>query len=218
MPCCWRWAFPAGRISAPHWLSTAPGQVAVLANQAANYLVSGRAPDRLGNAHPNIVPYQAFAATDGHLILAVGNDAQFARFCQVAGRPELAADPRFASNPKRVENRSLLIPILQELFGARSCDEWLSALEAVKVPCGPINSIDAVFDDPQVKARGMRIDPIDSAGAQAAGVACPIRYSATPLTYELGPPALGEHSEEILREELDISPEGIDALRKLGVI
>jgi crotonobetainyl-CoA:carnitine CoA-transferase CaiB-like acyl-CoA transferase len=193
-------------------------QAAVLANQALNYLVSGTSPGRLGNAHPNIVPYQTFAAKDGHLILAVGNDAQFARFCQVAGRPELASDARFASNAKRVENRDALIPILNHLFRDRSCRDWLASLERVGVPCGPINSIEAVFEDPQIRARGLRLELPDGSGGSLPGVACPIRYSETPVTYGQGPPRLGQHTAEVLREELGLGETEIAKLRATGVI
>ena len=133
-------------------------QVACLANQAMNYLVSGNSPTRLGNAHPNIVPYQSFETSDGYMILAVGNDDQFAKFCQEAGQPELAKDERFATNAQRVGNREVLIPLLEPLIKSRSTADWISALEALSVPCGPINSIGEAFDDPQIKARQMQIE------------------------------------------------------------
>ena len=133
-------------------------QVATLANQASNFLVSGRPPGRMGNAHPNIVPYEAFRTSDGHVILAVGTDAQFARFCDEAGCPELASDPRFATNPGRVEHRDTLVPLVAERLRTRTKAEWLAALEAAGVPCGPINDIGEVFADPHVRARGLRID------------------------------------------------------------
>ena len=132
-------------------------QVAMLANLGANYLVTGNAPKRAGNAHQNIVPYQVFEVADGHLILAVGNDGQFARFCQVAGRPDLAQDPRFATNAERVRQRDVLVPLLTELMRSRSKADWMAALEAAKVPCGPINDLQEVFADPQVKHRGMKV-------------------------------------------------------------
>jgi crotonobetainyl-CoA:carnitine CoA-transferase CaiB-like acyl-CoA transferase len=199
-------------------------QAAVLANQALNFLVSGRAPGRLGNAHPNIVPYEAFAASDGHFVLAVGNDDQFARFCEVAGRPELATDERFATNPRRVENREQLSRIIGELMGTRSCNEWLSAFDAAGVPCGPINSIEQLFDDPQVKSRGLRIDipDIDDSGQPTGGtlpgVASPIGYSETPLRYDLPPPRLGQHTDEILRESLGMTETDLERVRASGVI
>ncbi len=199
-------------------------QAAVLANQALNFLVSGRAPGRLGNAHPNIVPYEAFAASDGHFVLAVGNDDQFARFCEVAGKPELASDERFATNPRRVENREILSGIIAERMGTRSCAEWLSALDAAGVPCGPINNIEQLFDDPQAKARGLRIEipDIDDSGEPTGGtlpgVASPIRYSETPLRCELPPPRLGQHTDEVLQTELGMSPRELERVRALGVI
>ncbi len=205
-------------------LSLLDVQAAALANQALNYLVSGRAPGRLGNAHPNIVPYEAFQTSDGHIILAVGNDAQFARFCEVAGRRELADDARFASNPSRVENRDSLIPLLKKLLKARSSADWLAALEQAGVPCGPINDIEQLFADPQVKARGLQIaipDPDRTAGGDGSaqpGVASPIRFSETPIQYELPPPRLGQHTDEVLREELQLDAAERERLRDLGVI
>ncbi len=205
-------------------LSLLDVQAAALANQALNYLVSGRAPGRLGNAHPNIVPYEAFRTADGYIILAVGNDDQFARFCEVAQRRDLADDERFATNPGRVENRDSLIPVLAALLRARSSADWLDALERVGVPCGPINDIEQLFADPQVKARGLQIeiqDPDRSAeggGVARPGVASPIRFSATPIRYELPPPRLGQHTDEVLREELQLGAAEIERLRSLGVL
>ncbi|MEM7222212.1 MAG: CaiB/BaiF CoA-transferase family protein [Pseudomonadota bacterium] len=193
-------------------------QVAVLANQALNFLVSGQAPGRLGNAHPNIVPYQTFATADGHVILAVGNDGQFKRFCEVAGRPDLAKDPHFATNPGRVRSRSVLVPILADLFKARSSADWLASLEAVGVPCGPINDLSQVFDDPQVKHRGLRLElPHETAG-QVPSVASPIKYSATPLSPEAGPPALGAHTQGVLGELLGLGEAELAALEEAGTI
>jgi len=169
-------------------------QVAMLANQAANFLVSGTAPGRMGNAHPNICPYQAFAAADGHLMLAVGNDQQFRRFCAVAGREDLAGDPRFATNKKRVENRAVLVPLVRSLLAARPRDEWIAALEAAGVPCGPINTIDQVFAHPQVKARGMVVEAPLPDGTVVPMVASPLRFSATPLGPWTAPPVLGEEA------------------------
>ena len=193
-------------------------QVAVLANQAMNCLVSGQAPERLGNAHPNIVPYQTFATDDGHVILAVGNDGQFARFCAVAGRPDLAEDPRFATNPGRVQSRSVLVPILADLFKARSSDDWLASLEAVGVPCGPINDLSAMFDDPQVKHRGLARELPHTTLGRVPSVASPIKYSGTPLTPEAGPPALGEHTEAVLSELLGLDQAELAAHRVAGTI
>jgi crotonobetainyl-CoA:carnitine CoA-transferase CaiB-like acyl-CoA transferase len=199
-------------------------QAAALANQALNYLVSGRAPGRLGNAHPNIVPYEAFQTSDGYIILAVGNDSQFARFCEVAGRRELADDERFATNPSRVENRGALIPLLGALMRARSSADWLSALEQAGVPCGPINDIEQLFADPQVRARGLQIsipDPdraAENGGSAQPGVASPIQFSQTPIQYELPPPRLGQHTDEVLREELKLDAAELKRLRTSGVI
>jgi len=189
-------------------------QVSVLANQAMNYLTSGEVPRRMGNAHPNIVPYQAFATSDGHIILAVGNDGQFARFCRVAGAPDLSADPRFATNRARVENRSVLVPLLEDLLRRRASADWLAALEAEGVPSGPINALDAVFADPQVQHRGLKTTlPHPQAGAVDL-LACPIRFAgaATP------PPLLGEHTAEVLTGLLGVDEDELARLRDRGVV
>ena len=167
--------------------------VACLANQAMNYLVGGEVPQRLGNAHPNIVPYQVFAAADGHLILAVGNDTQFRRFCEVAGWPTLADDPRYATNRGRVANREELCAYIDVLIKTRTIDDWLLALEAVGVPCGPINTLDRVFADPQVNARGMVQQLRRADGVCVPSVRNPIVFSRTPLATPEAPPRLGEH-------------------------
>ncbi|MBB3266180.1 crotonobetainyl-CoA:carnitine CoA-transferase CaiB-like acyl-CoA transferase [Azospirillum sp. OGB3] len=193
-------------------------QVAVLANQAMNYLVGGKAPQRLGNAHPNIVPYQAFATLDGHIILAVGNDGQFAKFCQVAGRPELAQDPRYATNPARVANRKELVPILELLLEQRTSRDWLSALEAVGVPCGPINDVSQVFADPHVQARNIHQDLPHPTAGTVPTVASPIRYSATPIEHTVAPPTLGQHTDAVLEEALGLCAADIAALREKGVV
>ncbi|MFC5356201.1 CaiB/BaiF CoA transferase family protein [Azospirillum himalayense] len=193
-------------------------QVAVLANQAMNYLVGGKAPQRLGNAHPNIVPYQAFATLDGHIILAVGNDGQFAKFCQVAGRPELAQDPRYATNPARVANRKELVPILERLLEQRTSRDWLSALEAVGVPCGPINDVSQVFADPHVQARNIHQDLPHPTAGTVPTVASPIRYSATPIEHTVAPPTLGQHTDAVLGEALGLCAADIAALREKGVV
>lgn len=177
-------------------------QVATLANQAANYLTSGRAPQRMGNAHPNIVPYQDFPTADGDMILAIGNDGQFGKFCAVAGRPEWASDERFATNPARVANRQVLIPLLRQATVMKTTAEWITALEAAGVPCGPINRLPEVFNDPQVQARGMRLDLPHPAFGSVPLVASPIRLSATPVQYRQPPPTLGEHTAEVLRDWL----------------
>jgi crotonobetainyl-CoA:carnitine CoA-transferase CaiB-like acyl-CoA transferase len=198
-------------------------QVAALANQALNYLASGRAPGRLGNAHPNIVPYEAFEASDGYIVLAVGNDGQFARFCEVARRAELARDPRFATNPSRVENRAQLVPILAALIRSRPRAEWLAALEREGVPCGPIHDIAQLFADPQVEARGLQIAIPDGDAAAAdtpslPGVASPMRFSETPIRYEHPPPRLGQHTDEVLRDELGMAADELRRLRAAGII
>ena len=192
-------------------------QIACLANQAMNYLVSGMAPKRMGNAHPNIVPYQDFPTADGDMILAIGNDGQFARFCAVAGRPEWASDKRFASNAARVRNRQELIPLLRQTTVQRNTGEWIAALERAAVPCGPINDLAAVFADPQVQARGMRLEMPHGSGGSAPQVASPMRLSATPVEYRKAPPTLGEDTDAVLRE-MGRSERQIAALRQAGVV
>lgn len=194
-------------------------QVACLANQAMNYLVSGNSPTRLGNAHPNIVPYQSFETSDGYMILAVGNDDQFAKFCQEAGQPELAKDERFATNAQRVGNRDLLVSLLEPLIKGRSTADWISALEARSVPCGPINSIGEAFNDPQIKARQMQIEiphPTANSGSSPS-VANPLKMSGTPITYDKPAPLLGEHTRKVL-EEAGLTPDQIENLLEKGVI
>ncbi len=171
---------------------------ATLANQASNYLVGGTVPTRLGNAHPNIVPYQSFVAADGHLIVAVGNDAQFCRFVEALDLAELALDERFATNRARVENRDTLVPLLQRKMLERGKDEWLHILEGIKVPAGPINSIDAVFDEPQIQAREMVVGFDHPCGSRLQVVGNPIKLSRTPVTYPSPPPTLGQHTAEVL--------------------
>ena len=177
-------------------------QVACLANQAANYLVGGTVPRRLGNAHPNIVPYQDFPTADGDMILAVGNDEQFARFCAVAGRPEWPTDPRFATNAARVQHRAELIPLLRQATVMRTTHAWIATLEAAGVPCGPINRLHEVFADAQVIARGLRIELPHAVAGTVPGVANPLRMSASPVSYDRGPPVLGEHTTEVLAQWL----------------
>jgi formyl-CoA transferase len=188
-----------------------------LANVAMNYLVSGELPRRYGNAHPNVVPYQAFATSDGWVAVGVGNDAQFRRFCDVIGRPELADDPRFRTNSDRVINRDVLIPILEEIFKTRTTDEWIEALTAAELPCGPINTLDRVFRHPQVLHRRM-VEEIDHPTAgRIKLVGIPYKFSATPLAIRRHPPTLGEHTEEVLRE-LGYSEAEVAALRAEGAI
>jgi crotonobetainyl-CoA:carnitine CoA-transferase CaiB-like acyl-CoA transferase len=192
-------------------------QVAMLANLGAGYLATGVAPQRAGNAHQNIVPYQVFAVADGHLILAVGNDAQFARFCGVAGCPELAEDDRFARNAGRVRNRAVLVPLLAERLKQRPRSEWLTKLEAAKVPCGPINDLADVFADPQVLARAMTVELQHPLAGSVRLVGSPIKLSATPVRYLRAPPLLGADTESVLAEH-GYDAEAIAALRRSGVI
>jgi crotonobetainyl-CoA:carnitine CoA-transferase CaiB-like acyl-CoA transferase len=192
--------------------------VAVLANQAANYLATGEPPGRLGNDHPNIAPYQAFRTADGNLILACGNDNLFRKFCEVAGCLPLAQEGRFFTNAKRVENRTELTRILSEIMLRRGTREWLAALEAAGVPCGPINDLKQVFSEPQAIARGLRFElPHPSAG-KVALVRSPMRFSATPVEHDLPPPVLGQHTDQVLRELLRKTEVEIARLRSDGVI
>lgn len=193
-------------------------QIAALANQAMNYLVGGVSPAPMGNAHPNIVPYQDFETRDGHIIIAVGNDAQFFRLCSALGGSELAEDNRYGSNSGRVEHRDELIGAITELTRAKDSQEILRALESVGVPCGPINDIEAVFDDPNVVAREIRVDLPHASGGSAPSVANPIRLSATPVQYRNAPPTLGQHTDSVLAELLNISNEALSKLRAEKVL
>lgn len=193
-------------------------QVAMLANLGASYLVSGVVPGRSGNAHQNIVPYQVFEVADGHVILAVGNDSQFARFCEVAGRPALAADPRFARNADRVRHRAALVPQLAALMRERSRGDWLCSLEAAKVPCGPINGLDQVFADPQVLARGMTETVAHPLNPHLRLIASPLKLSATPTRTRLAPPLLGEHDEAVLIDWLGWGDEDVVRIRATGAL
>jgi len=175
--------------------------VGVLANQAMSYLVSGAVPHRMGNAHPNIVPYQTFAVRDGYVVIAVGNDSQFTRLCEFLGLPELAADPRFATNAGRVAQRAALIEKLSVALAGRGRDEVLSAMETRGIPAGPINSLEEVFADPQVLHRRMRVDlPLTGGGGTVPSVRTPLQFSDAELTLQRPSPRLGEHTEEILAE------------------
>jgi crotonobetainyl-CoA:carnitine CoA-transferase CaiB-like acyl-CoA transferase len=193
-------------------------QVATLVNVALNYLVSGIAPQRWGNAHANIAPYQVVAAADRPLVLAIGNDAQFRKFCEVAGVPALADDPRFVTNDARVRHRDALTADRERVVRSRTAAAWLAALEPAGVPCAPINDLAQVFGDPQVRHRGMRVDVPHPSGATVPLVANPIRLSETPVGYDAPPPLLGQHTEEILRERLGFDTAQIVALRTRGVI
>jgi len=193
-------------------------QVAVLANQALNYLVSGKPPTRLGNAHPNIVPYQTFETADGYIIIAVGNDRQFREYCRIAGLEHLADDPRYRSNRTRVENRQSLIAPLTEAMKTRTTAEWVALLESAAVPCGPINRLDQVFADPQVKAHELAVELHRPDGTVTPGVANPIRLSASPVEYARAAPALGADTAEVLERILELSPDEIERLRGSGVV
>ncbi|MGI9286963.1 MAG: CaiB/BaiF CoA transferase family protein [Pseudomonadales bacterium] len=193
-------------------------QAAVLANQATNYLVGGVTPQRLGNAHPNIVPYQAFATEDGFIILAVGNDGQFIKFCNVAGAPELASDERFVTNALRVKNRVAVCNQVAQLMETKNSEFWLSELEAAGVPCGPINSIDQVFNDPQLRQRGMRLTLQHSTAGAVDLAGSPMHFSRTPAEASKAPPLLGEDTEIVLAEVLGYSDEKLQALKTDGSI
>ncbi|MBX2830191.1 MAG: CoA transferase [Rhodospirillales bacterium] len=193
-------------------------QTAILANQAMNFLTTGKAPGRLGNAHPNIVPYEAFPTSDGYIILAVGNDSQFKSFCSAAGIDHLSDDKRYATNRSRVAHRETLVPLIRQAMVLKSTDDWIAVLETANVPCGPINTLDRVFDNPQVKHRDtVRYLDHPTAG-KVPTVANPIKFSKTPIMDETAPPMLGQHSEEILRNVADLSDEQIEKLRIAGII
>ncbi|VWC99067.1 L-carnitine dehydratase/bile acid-inducible protein F [Burkholderia lata] len=188
-------------------------QVALLANMNTNFLASGKPPVRWGNAHPNIVPYQTFQTRDGWIIVAVGNDGQFRKFVEAGGQPELADDERFATNPSRVRHRDTLVPILAEMVKTRDKADWIGALEAAGVPCGPINDLDEVFDNEQVVARGMQVSLPHPCGADAKLVRNPIRMSATPPEARTAPPLLGAQTDDVLRDMLGYDDAKIAALR-----
>ncbi|HKW39034.1 MAG TPA: CaiB/BaiF CoA-transferase family protein, partial [Burkholderiales bacterium] len=199
-------------------LALLDSQIALLAYQNTNYFATGKPPRRIGNLHPNIVPYQPFRAADGEVILACGNDNLFRKFCDAADCPELADDPRFATNGKRVENRDELKRLLDTIFARRTKQEWVELLEAAGVPNGPINDIAQVFEEPQVKARGVKIELDHPVAGKLPLVASPMRFSATPLEHRLAPPVLGQHTEEVLREVLRLDGGAIARLRADGVI
>jgi crotonobetainyl-CoA:carnitine CoA-transferase CaiB-like acyl-CoA transferase len=199
-------------------LALLDSQIALLAYQNTNYFATGKPPRRIGNLHPNIVPYQPFRTADGDVIIACGNDAQYRKFCAAAGCGELAEDARFATNAKRVENRAELTRLLAEVFRRRSTREWVALLEAAGIPNGPINDIAQVFEEPQVKARGVRMELPHAAGGLLPMVASPMRFSGTPLEYRRAPPLLGEHTEEVLRGLLGKSAAEVAALRAEQVI
>ena len=192
--------------------------VAFNSNQILNAWCSGLVPVRHGNAHVNIVPYQVFQAADAAIVLAVGNDGQYQSFCRVAGRPELAVDPRFRTNPERVRNRALLVPIVEEIVRQRPSRDWIDSLSRAGVPCGPINDLRQVFEDPQVLHRGIRIEIPHPAGVPCPTVASPMRFSSTPVEYDMPPPTLGQHTREVLSGTLGLSEGEIDELAARGVI
>lgn len=195
-------------------------QISWLAYHAVEYLNTGQNPDRLGNAHASVVPYGVFPTQDGHVILAAGNDAQFRLFCEAAERPELATDPRYTTNTLRIQNRDALKPVLDDIFTSRTTDDWITLLELAGVPCGPINTLDRVFADPQVESRGMAIEmnhPLAGSG-KIALAANPAKLTETPLTYRRAPPTLGQHTEEVLSEMLDLTEAELATLRADGAI
>jgi len=193
-------------------------QVAMLANLSSTYFASGEAPRRMGNAHQNIVPYHVFRGADDFFIVAVGNDSQFAKFCEVVGRPGWARDPRFTTNPERVRHRDLLVGLISERLRERPARDWLALLEPSGVPCGPINDISQVFADPQVRHRRMEVSAPHPAAGEVRMVANPIKFSATPITHEVAPPVLGQHTEEVLGGILGIEAGEIARLRTQGIV
>jgi crotonobetainyl-CoA:carnitine CoA-transferase CaiB-like acyl-CoA transferase len=192
--------------------------VAFNANQVVSFLCSGKIPTRWGNAHPQVVPYEVFPTADGHIILAVGNDSQFASFCQAAGCPELAQEARFKTMSQRIVHRGELIPLITEVMRARSKREWIELLEAANVPCGPINNMKEVFEDPQVRHRGLRVDMPHPLGGTAPVVRSPLRLSETPVEYRLAPPMLGQHNEEVLKDLLGRSDADLKQLKAAGIV
>ncbi|WP_028206492.1 CaiB/BaiF CoA transferase family protein [Paraburkholderia nodosa] len=193
-------------------------QIASLANQASNYLVGGKVPQRLGNAHPNIVPYQEFPTADGHMIIAVGNDGQFRHCCEVLGRPEWGSDARFLTNPQRVKHRAELVAMMEASTRERTTREWVEAMEAAGVPCGPINNLAEVFADPHVQERNVRVEMRHSLGGNVAMVANPVRFSESPVQYRNAPPTLGEHTDDVLLDWLRMDDADVQALRNASVL
>src|SRR5690606_15470795 len=192
--------------------------VGISSYQAINHFLSGRVPRRMGNAHSNMVPYQVFRCKEGDVIVAVGNDGQYRAFCKVIGRDDLAADERYSTPGQRNRNRDTLIPEIAQAMLARTMQEWVALMEAANVPCGPIYNMQQVFEDPQVRHRGMRLALPHGAGVQAPAVANPIRMSDTPIQYGASAPLLGEHTDSVLAGQLGLAPERIAALRAAGAI
>jgi crotonobetainyl-CoA:carnitine CoA-transferase CaiB-like acyl-CoA transferase len=192
--------------------------VAWLANQGMNYLATGENPPRLGNQHPNIAPYQEFPTKDGYIILAVGNDPTFERFCKAFGQEALLADPRFATNPIRVQNRQLVTDTLTPVMKSKTTAEWIEALEALKIGCGPINTLEQVFADPHVQAREMVVEMAHGSGETVKVIANPVKLSATPPSYRSAPPVLGEHTNAVLSDVLKMSAADIAALKEKGIV
>ncbi len=190
--------------------------VASMANQALNYLVSGQSPQRLGNAHPNIVPYQVFPTANGHLIITAGNDRQFSSLCTELGQAELATDEKYLTNNQRIKHREILVPILKNLTVKQTTEYWLTALGKASVPCGPINDMESVFSDPQVQARGLEIN-LPQGDNNLPGVASPLRLSDTPPVYHSAPPKLGEHTVAVLSDRLGLSADQTTTLIENGI-
>jgi crotonobetainyl-CoA:carnitine CoA-transferase CaiB-like acyl-CoA transferase len=199
-------------------LALLDSQIALLAYQNTNYFATGKPPRRIGNLHPNIVPYQPFRCADGEVILACGNDNLYRKFCEAAGCPELAADARFATNGKRVENRDELKRLLDAIFARRTKKEWGELLDAAGVPNGPINDIAQVYEEPQVQARGVRIEAEHPVAGRLPMVASPMRFSGTPLEHKVAPPVLGQHTDEVLSQVLGKDAAAIARLRAAGAI
>ncbi len=193
-------------------------QVACLANQSINYLVSGNIPKPMGSSHPSIVPYQAMACQDGAIMLAIGNDKQFQVLCQLLNQPQWGDDKRFTSNNQRLKNKSVLLPLLEQELKQNSCQHWLSLLASKKVPCGPINNLKQVFEHPQIAARQMQFDLTHQQLGAVPQVGNPVKFSQTPIEYHKPPPLLGEDTQDILQDKLNFSSSEIAELDRLGII
>jgi crotonobetainyl-CoA:carnitine CoA-transferase CaiB-like acyl-CoA transferase len=199
-------------------LSLLDSQVALMSYVASNYLVSGERPQRFGNGHPNIVPYQSFRARDGHFAFAAGNDGQWRRFCQAVGRPEWSEDPRFATNPERVRNRAQLVGLLEGLFAEQPARAWMDLCTSIGIPSAPINGMDQVFDDPQVRARGLRQEVVHPTAGSVPQVGSPLFIPTAPVEIRRAPPLLGEHTDEVLVEMLGCDPDQVTGWRRQGVV